>query len=562
MQIPALIFRNENPLSPVAIELNLNQSRDLENTRQQSLPVAYLVRGEDLKTLRKFEDALVDRGAKHPSTPLSKRLIGYKKIPLIDWNSDSTRQLGRSIRQLLTHAIEKEDRNVYFIGLKDKLFENLWEDSRIVDTEPLADTVGSRDFRPIDAFPDVSSWLVQELFHHCQIPHVLTERYVGVSQDAMLVRQLIVLAARAENPVLILGNTGTGKEVVAREIHANSSRRNKGFLSINCGGIPSTLIESELFGHLKGAFTDAKHTKEGLWKLAGEGTLFLDEIGDLHIESQAKILRALEDGYMRPVGGEKQITVHARVLAATNRDLFAMVWRGAFREDLYYRLRGFLIRTPALRSHTEDIPVLAEFFWKRINKDNYKPLPQDVIDRLKSYSWPGNVREIKWVLENLYSLFGGFDLHTDHLDAVFYLEGQEIPARSASRKSEYVGIKKKNLEQIASRLHHLTRSQEVIRSLELGVDKMKGRNEQSLNIAFKFGVYELESLCRQPSLLGDAFSAVWGLLETMNRFQERIQIEEKGSGEWSLKLAENFSMVQGVLSDEVKKTLKYLNPQK
>ena len=562
MQIPALIFRTEDPLSPVAIELNLNQSRDLENARQQYLPVAYLVRSEDLKILRKFEDALVDRGVKNKAKPLSKLLIGYKKIPLIDGNYKNARQLGRSIRTLLANAIKKEDRNVYFIGLRDDLFEELWEDSKIVYTEPLADTVGSRDFRPIDAFPDVSSWLVQELFHHCKIPHSLTERYVGVSQDAMLVRQLIVLAARAENPVLILGNTGTGKEVVAREIHANSNRRNKGFLSINCGGIPSALIESELFGHVKGAFTDAKHTKEGLWKLAKEGTLFLDEVGDLHIESQAKILRALEDGYMRPVGGEKQIAVHARVLAATNRDLFAMVRRGAFREDLYYRLRGFLIRTPALRSHKEDIPVLADFFWKKINKDNYKPLPQDVIDRLKSYSWPGNVREIKWVLENLYSLFGGFDLHTDHLDAVFYLEGQKIPARSASRKSEHVEIKKKNLEQIASSLHHLTRSQEVIRSLELGFDKMKVRNEQSLDIAFKFSVYELESLCRQPSLLGNAFSAVWGLLETLNRFQERIQIEEKRSGEWSLKIAEDFSMVQGALSDEVKKTLKYLNPQK
>ncbi|MCK4791707.1 MAG: hypothetical protein KAV87_48695, partial [Desulfobacteraceae bacterium] len=181
MQIPALIYRTEDSRSPVAIELNLNQSRDLENARQQSLPVAYLVRGKDLKTLRKFEDVLVDRGAKHPSTPLSQRLIGYKKIPLIDGSYKSTDHLGHSIRKLLTHAIEKEDRNVYFIGLRDDLFEELWEDSKIVDTEPLADTVGSRDFRPIDAFPDVSSWLVQELFHHCQIPHTLTERYVGVS---------------------------------------------------------------------------------------------------------------------------------------------------------------------------------------------------------------------------------------------------------------------------------------------------------------------------------------------------------------------------------------------
>ena len=562
MKIPALICRNDNPFSTVPTDLDLNQSSDLEDTKQQSLPVAYLVCSEHLKSLRKLDDIVVDRGIKHKAKGLTSLLAGYKKIPLIDGNFDSARQLGRSIRTLLANAIKKEDRNVYIIGLRRDIFEELWGNSKDLQAELVPDTVFARDFRPIAEFPDVSSWLVQELFQHCQIPHSLIERYVGVSQDAMLVRQLIILAAKSENPVLILGDTGTGKEVVAREIHANSARRNSGFVSINCGGIPSTLIESELFGHAKGAFTDAKRTKEGLWKLAGEGTLFLDEIGDLPIESQAKILRVLEDGYIRPVGEERQIAVHARVIAATNRDLFAMVQRSAFREDLYYRLRGFLIRTPALRNHPEDIPVLADFFWRRINKENYKPLAQDVIDRLKSHSWPGNVRELKRILENLYSLFGGFDLHTDHLDAVFYLEGQEIAARIAAENADPFVKTRKNLERIASRLHHQRRSQEVIRSIELGFEKMQGRRDLSLDIAFKFAIYELESLCRQPSLLGQAFSAVWSLLETLNRFNEQIQTKENGTKEWGPKLVENFREVGGILSDEIKKNLKDLNPHK
>lgn len=559
MKVPVLVFRADSAHGPAAIEVDLDESANLEHARQDPLPAAYLVRSDDLKNLRKHKEALVDRGVKHKAKGLSNLLIGYKKIPLIDGNFDSSRQLTRSIRTLLANAAKRHDRNAYFIGIKGDIFEELWERSRILATEPAADTLGSRDFRGIDEFPDVSSWLVQELFHHCQIPHVLTERYVGASQDAMLVRQLIVLAAKAENPVLILGDTGTGKEVVAREIHANSNRRNHGFVSVNCGGIPSTLIESELFGHVRGAFTDAKHAKAGLWMLAGEGTLFLDEIGDLSVESQAKILRALEEGFIRPVGAEKQIAVHARVIAATNRDLFGMAQKGAFREDLYYRLRGFLIRTPALRNHREDIAVLADHFWKTISKEHYRPFPRDVMHLFKSYSWPGNVRELKRILENLYGLFGGFDLHADHLVAVFYLEGQDILSRSSSGNSGALDKRKKDLVLIASRLHHLKRSQEVTRSLELEFAKMNDHNKHPVDIAFKFDVHELEVLCRQPSLFGNAFSAVWSLLEILHRFQEQRRIKGKDSGEWEARLAETFRAVQGTLSNEIKGILVDLN---
>lgn len=160
--------------------------------------------------------------------------------------------------------------------------------------------------------------------------------------------------------MLILGDTGTGKELVARAIHDHSARRAKRFMLVNCGAIPYDLLESELFGHVKGAFTDATYDKPGLWELADKGTLFLDEIGDLHPNHQVKILRALEDKKIRPIGGTKEIEVDARIIAATNRDLFSMVQARQFREDLYYRLCPFPIYTPTLPDHPEDIPTITQ----------------------------------------------------------------------------------------------------------------------------------------------------------------------------------------------------------
>ena len=553
MRIRALIFKTENPDLPLGVELPLYGSSDLENLRQTSPPSAYLVRNEDLKTIRKFEEFIVDRGVKHKAKGLSKLLLGHKLIPLIEGNFESARQLGRSIRTLLSNAKKKQDQNVYFIGIAPAIFDEIWGTSKGVNpkdgSDIEADPLGPGS---LEEYANVSSWLVRELFYRCQVPQDLTDRFIGHSPDAVLVRQLVVLAANSENEVLIIGDTGTGKEVVARAIHDLSNRKGKKFLAINCGGIPSTLLESELFGYVKGAFTGASSVKEGLWKTAGDGTLFLDEIGDLPIESQAKILRTLEDGKIWPVGSKIGIDVSARVIAATNRDLFGLAQKGEFREDLYYRLRSFLIRTPSLRRHVEDIPVLADFMWKKITKDSYKPLPRQIVESLNFYCWPGNVRELKKVLENLHTLFGVTRLSLDHLKAVFYLEGQEIPSQIAPTKPT-PGVEKRNIEQVAAALHHLKQSQEVIRSLEIQFERRKTRSETTPDVAFKFGMYELEILCRQPSLFGDAFPAVWGLLESLNRYQEPFPTEEKEMKKWQSQLSEAFREVQTTLSSEKKR---------
>lgn len=209
--------------------------------------------------------------------------------------------------------------------------------------------------------------------------------------------------------VLVTGESGTGKDLVARALHNMSARKDKNFVKINCAAIPHSLIESELFGHIKGAFTGALKARKGLFESAHGGTLFLDEVGELSSSAQAKILRTLQNGEITPVGSNLSIQVDVRIICATNRDLKAEVEEGAFREDLYYRLAVVTIETPALRSRLEDIPLLAEHFAKSICQENglkTKQFDAPVIQALQNYPWPGNIRELRNVIERLIILSG------------------------------------------------------------------------------------------------------------------------------------------------------------
>lgn len=203
-------------------------------------------------------------------------------------------------------------------------------------------------------------------------------------------------------PVLITGESGTGKELVAKAIHQNSKRKDKPYIAVNCAAIPESLLESEIFGHEKGAFTGAISQKEGCFELADKGTLFLDEIGEMPADLQSKFLRVLEDGSFRRLGGTQEIKVDVRVIAATNRNLEEAVEEGFFREDLYYRLNVFNIKLPPLRERSEDIPLLVQSFIEEFNLKNDKNirgLSREALKILKKYSFPGNVRELKNVIE-------------------------------------------------------------------------------------------------------------------------------------------------------------------
>ncbi len=212
----------------------------------------------------------------------------------------------------------------------------------------------------------------------------------------------VQIVAPSSAPVLITGESGTGKELVAKAIHTNSKRKDKAYIPVNCAAIPASLLESELFGHEKGAFTGAIAQKEGCFELAHQGTLFLDEIGEMNPDLQSKLLRVLEDGRFRRVGGTKEIEVDVRVIAATNKNLEEAVEEGSFREDLYYRLNVFHIILPQLRERNEDIPLLIQSFIEEFNvknDKNIKGVSREALKILKNYSWPGNVRELKNVIE-------------------------------------------------------------------------------------------------------------------------------------------------------------------
>ena len=508
MPFPAVRFHPASGESaPLPAHLAVASAGDLGQLRVAEAPAAYVVRRNDLVTLRGFADVVIDRRRKHPAKGLAALLLGHEKIPLIEGSYKDPGQLIRSIRTLLRNAVDRGEANLYVIGVDAELFERVQQrakiDGRSAAASGAADPGAVGSGRPSESHAAAVTPAVpwgtggdqtlldqQRLDRPCragsaeraglevgggiaaasplpllsllpprEVPAELSHRFVGRSPEAHLVRQLILVAAELDDPALVLGSTGTGKEVVARAIHDYSERRTQAFVPVNCGAIPQELVESELFGHLPGSFTGAGRRKDGLWKAAHRGTIFLDEIGDLPLLQQVKILRAIEQGTIRPLGAEAEIKVDARVIAATNRDLFGMVQTGEFREDLYYRLRAFMVRTPALQEHPEDVPVLAQFFWRAITKESKATLPREISDALRGYRWPGNARELRAVLAHLHALFGRHRLEPRHLRAVFALEGQTVaPVRLAEREID--------LHRVEC-LRHLRRADEVIRAVEV-----------------------------------------------------------------------------------------------
>ena len=251
----------------------------------------------------------------------------------------------------------------------------------------------------------------------------------GTRVIADLKRQ-IAKVAPTKSRVLITGQSGTGKELIARAIHRNSAVSSGAFVKVNCAAIPPELIESELFGHERGAFTGAVAKKRGLFEVADGGTIFLDEIGDMSLSAQAKVLRVLQTGEFTRVGGEKSLRTDCRVLAATNRDLEQMVQASTFREDLYFRLNVVPIRSPDLAERADDIPLLVASFVRECCEENgfaQKPIDDAVLERLKTYDWPGNVRELRNVVERLVIMS---DEVIHERDLPPYLGGPRAPAAS------------------------------------------------------------------------------------------------------------------------------------
>jgi two-component system response regulator PilR (NtrC family) len=257
------------------------------------------------------------------------------------------------------------------------------------------------------------------------------ENFIGSSPVIEKLKATIRTVAPTASTVLIYGESGTGKELVARAVHSCSTRASEPFVSINCGAFPETLLESELFGYVKGAFTGASQNKRGLFEVASGGTIFLDEIGEMSLSMQVKLLRVLQERTIRPVGGTQETPVDVRVIAATNRDLREMIANGTFREDLYYRVSVIPIQVPALRERREDVELLANHFLKKYSTAAQKSIlriSKESLDALKAFEWPGNVRQLENTIERAVAMETGNELRVD-------LEADRPRARAAAASS-------------------------------------------------------------------------------------------------------------------------------
>jgi two-component system response regulator PilR (NtrC family) len=257
------------------------------------------------------------------------------------------------------------------------------------------------------------------------------DNIVGVSSAMEKLKQTIRIVASTQSTVLIYGESGTGKELVARAVHVCSPRATEPFVSINCGAFPETLLESELFGYVKGAFTGANQNKRGLFEVANEGTIFLDEISEMSLTMQVKLLRVLQERCVRPVGGTNEIAIDVRVIAATNRDLDKQVAENTFREDLYYRLNVIPVCVPPLRERREDVPLLVNHFLKKYAAAAGRSILRvnaNSLDALNGYEWPGNVRQLENTIERAVALETGEELHA------------ELPAEKSKARAAAAGV--------------------------------------------------------------------------------------------------------------------------
>jgi DNA-binding NtrC family response regulator len=564
MKINFVVYQSGSHDSfPIRTSLGIERPQDLEAEKNRyRLPAVFLVDVIHLAKFREMTDVVIDKEKKNIHKGLANYLTNLRgeKIPLIEAVYTKSGRLEQGVQKLLERAVNLGERKLYIVGVTRQLFDDIWKQ--------IGDRAGKTWNRQGAAMKDLSpqtkrkrsnSWLLNELGQGSRVTDELRARYLGDSEDADVVRQMVMLASDNRDPVLILGGTGTGKEIVARQIHQNCGSIDGPFIPVNCGAIPDNLLESELFGYKKGAFTNADTDKDGLWVMADCGTLFLDEIGDLSLASQVKILRALTDGSIRALGATDETEVNARIIAATNRDLFGMAQSGEFREDLYYRLRSFCIRTPSLGDNKDDIPPIAQTLWSRITQGKSEPLPPDILAGLKNQPWRGNVRELKMVLTVLNNLFAGRKLGLEHLKGVFNIEGR------ADRLDEVPITEKDLILEKAKCLRHLRRAHEIVHACQVAVQdfiKIKASDKQKFDTtrrSLKFSYHELLRFTDfGPAFFPseETFVAVGKIKDKMTWLTTRLKKNPREVKEfWDVDLATAFKDVQTVLFKGIEKLL-------
>ena len=515
MIIKAIKFnpRKKNT-GPVQTKIEFECSEDLKKFVNLDFPSVYLINAQTIPKLSSYNDIIENRGIKDPRKGLSKLLLGREKIQLINGNYKSMAQIERSIYDLLENAVNQGENKASILGVDEEYFSKLF-----------------KKYEQNICWSDRPIGLDNEMRGDQDAMKRLEHIYFGDSAQIRKVRELILRLAKSDYSVIIIGPSGTGKELVAQEIHNNSKRKEFRFIPVNCGAIPNELFESQLFGHKKGAYTGATGDRKGLWEMADNGTLFLDEIGELRLDHQVKILRALEENQICPVGSDKTVTTNVRVIAATHRDLFAMIQQGKFREDLYYRLHVLMIRTPALKDHIEDIHQFVNILWEKIikheNPENLTRLPDgnkclslEVINEIAAHPWPGNVRQLKNMLRNLYATFWDIKPITpkDVAEIINY---------------ENTGYSE-NTERI-SRISQNKRAEEVIQSAENSLralinQKHVASEDSSVFIdLFNFYLDEVKYLCAKPWLFSNenTYFVIDSLRSKLNYFSQMLPRDHK-----------------------------------
>ena len=536
----------------------------VEKLKSNKQPVVYLFANEHLEELRKHLGVVFDHGLRHEKIPITKYFVdknkkNLDKIPLLETNYSQRKRVIKGIEKLFENIEGRNTTNIFIIGVIKKIFDEVSENTEKEDVKkfPICNLKLSCTPPPTVPLLDSSELrLVQELEDIHGVSHELEKQFVGKSVAARLTRVMIISVAKSAEPVLILGDSGTGKEVVARTIHDQSGRDKSKFTAVNCGAIPSELLEFELFGLEPDALEKGSPLKKGLWEIAGNGTLFLDEMGDLRLDHQVAILRVLESGFIRRVGGVKDIKVSARVLAATNRNLFTMVQDNTFREDLYHRF-GPAVRTPILKKNPEDIPLLARFFWEKITKKVDASLSPEVLEEICNYAWPGNVRELKNVLTKLYFLFKSENPTVTNFRNVFSIEGRVI----LSATGKPVTADEISLQRTRC-LQHLKRAEEVIYLCKY---KFKGslaediKNETTLSAireSLLLPNHEIEFLCKEPTLFHDKeiFYAIYDFKGKISYLLSLLSQDRKSAIEFlEVDVVNSLGTLLSMISNEIEK---------
>jgi len=539
------------PVRSEAVLLELATAQDLAHVRHDHAPACFVVPVARLADLHGISEVILC-GRKNPAKQLGRHLLRRTKVPLLDGGYTTRGRLVQGIESLLCDAREIGEQNIYFLGARDDIVGELLAAARA---------------NALPALPPGANELERALrmIPPGLAPHGLRQKFIGASAETELLLRLAGVAARCDVPVLLLGESGTGKELIAQEIHQHFVQffhRRGPLKAVNCASLSEHLLESELFGHVKGAFTGALQDHTGLWQEAADGTLFLDEIGELTLAHQAKILRALAEGKIRRVGSTISIDVNARIIAATNRDLFGMVLAGQFREDLYYRLRNLCLRTPALRDRREDIPALAQHLWRLVTQRPGAALGGEITGELQRLSWPGNVRELRSVLSSMHVLFPGEKAHKlEHLHLAMRLAGKSLTETVPAPAVASLPAASPAAQHCVDCFRQLRLADEEVRAVKVyarpllrGTPAEARRGRRSACATLRQHLAQLELLCLHPVRFGsrETFEKIARFKGHLSGFIERLEKDlDEGRRFWTDKAKQSHETASAAIFAEL-----------